>query len=476
MNAEGRTYATRGGRDRLLEELESEIKRHQAERKRLQAELGAERDDLERLQAKLSAEKNGGVLRKVAWKVKPEARKRRRRLIFLLLFVVVLAAYFLSAFSAFGVRPPVKFAQLAEEEQAVFERPEVYEPPEIQEHDAAASEQPAEEEESETNVYAATMTEEVKESLADLPERVYVPNIMDGTIDVIDPETFQTIDHFEVQQLPFHITPAWDMSVLLVNNEQSSTFTVIDPKTGRPSGITGAPYPYNFYYTPDGSRAIVVSERLQTIGFRDAETWELIGSVYVPWPGVDHLDFSADGSYFLASSEWSGVVSKIDVEKMELVDYVEVTGALPIDVRLSPDGSVFYVANQGSHGVSVIDPVAMEEIGFIPTGQGAHGLQISRDTKSMYVANRLEGTISVIDLATNRVVDTWVTGGTPDMMQISVDGRQLWVSGRYDGAVYVLDTRSGQRLATIYTGAQPHGLTYFPNPGRFSLGHNGVYR
>jgi hypothetical protein len=31
-------------------------------------------------------------------------------------------------------------------------------------------------------------------------------------------------------------------------------------------------------------------------------------------------------------------------------------------------------------------------------------------------------------------------------------------------------------LATVYTGFEPHGLSYFPNPGHFSLGHNGVYR
>ena len=400
----------------------------------------------------------------------------------LLFFVAVLAAYFSGAFSFLGVSPPAELERLSwvaqpveEEQQADYQQPE-YEQPVVEEQDAVP-EQSAEVEEPETNVYAATMSEDdIKNSLAGLPERVYVPNIVDGNVDVIDPETFQIVDHFEVEQLPYHITPSWDMSVLLVNNEESSTFTMIDPETGRPSGTTEASFPYNFYYTPDGSKAIVVAERLQTIGFRDAETWELIGSVYIPWPGVDHLDFSADGSYFLASSEWSGVVSKVDVETMELVGYVEVTGELPVDVRLSPDGSIFYVANQGSNGVSVIDPVAMEEIGFIPTGEGAHGLQISRDTEQMYVANRMEGTVSVIDLATNRVVDTWVTGGSPDMMQLSPDGRQLWVSGRYDGGVYVLDTESGGVLATIYTGVQPHGLTYFPNPGRFSLGHNGVYR
>ncbi|MBA3474335.1 MAG: YncE family protein [Rubrobacter sp.] len=423
--------------------------------------------------------------RKAFRKEKSKEGKQRwmRRVIFVLL-MALLAAYLFLEHTSYGnglVAQVTDLTRQGEEEQVAPEEPgsveeqAAIEEDEAQEEvaeDAAAEEQPAEEEE---NVYAATMTSEVKESLAGLPERVYVPNVVENSITVIDPATFQIVDSYQVEQLPYHITPSWDMSQLLVNNEESSTFTVIDPETGRPSDTVSAPFPYNFYYTPDGETAIVVVERLQTLEFRDTETWELQGSVYIPWPGVDHLDFSKDGDYFLASSEWSGVVSKVDVEKMELVDYVEV-GALPIDIKLSPDGEVFYVADQGTMGVHVIEPEEMKEIDFIPTGEGAHGLQVSRDTKSLYVSNRLEGTVSVIDFETRKVTDKWVTGGTPDMFQLSPDGRQLWVSGRYDGAVYVIDTRNGELLSTIYTGAQPHGLAYFPNPGRFSLGHNGVYR
>jgi YVTN family beta-propeller protein len=410
-------------------------------------------------------------------------QRRRRRLIFVLL-MTLLAAYLFLEHTSYGnglVAQVTDFTQQEEEQQQVAPEDSGYvdeqaagEGDEAQEEGAedAAEEQPAEEEE---NVYAATMTSEVKDSLAGLPERVYVPNVVENSITVIDPATFEIVDSYQVEQLPYHVTPSWDMSQLLVNNEESSTFTVIDPETGRPSDTISAPFPYNFYYTPDGKTAIVVVERLQTLEFRDPKTWELKGSVYIPWPGVDHLDFSKDGDYFLASSEWSGVVSKVDVEKMELVDYAEV-GALPIDIKLSPDGKYFYVADQGSMGVHVIEPEEMKEVDFVPTGQGAHGLQVSRDAKSLYVSNRLEGTVSVIDFKTRKVTDKWVTGGTPDMFQLSPDGRQLWVSGRYDGAVYVIDTESGELLSTIYTGAQPHGIAYFPNPGRFSLGHNGVYR
>ncbi|MGA8923065.1 MAG: YncE family protein [Candidatus Dormiibacterota bacterium] len=329
------------------------------------------------------------------------------------------------------------------------------------------------------NVYANTMSGTVPCPLCQLPPRVYVPNSTANTVDVIDPLNFKVVDHYAVGSIPHHISPAWDMSALYVENEGSSSLTVLDIHTGRPTGQTiPMPYPYNLYFTPDGTKAIDVVERLQRIEFLDPHNgWGLLKSVGIPWPGADHLDFSADGSYLMISTEYSGVVAKVDVNKMALVGFVQV-GGLPIDVKLSPDGSLFYVSNQGRMGVSVIDPASMKEIQFIPTGRGAHGLQVSRDTKSLYVSNRLEGSFSVIDFATRRVVAKWFIpgGGSPDMLQLSPDGTQLWASGRYNATVYVMNTITGQLLAKIRVGSQDHGLTYFPNVGLHSLGHNGVYR
>jgi YVTN family beta-propeller protein len=328
------------------------------------------------------------------------------------------------------------------------------------------------------NVYASTLSGTVPCPLCELKARVYVPNSMADTVDVIDPTTYKVVDHFRVGAIPHHIAPAWDMSALYVDNEGSSSLTVLDIHTGRPSGVVNIPFPYNLYFTPDGTKAIDVVERLNRIEFRDwRHGWKLLGAVGIPWPGADHLDFSADGSYFMVSTEYSGVVAKIDVNKMRLAGYVTV-GGLPIDVKLSPDGSLFYVTNQGRMGVSVVDPVAMKEIQFIPTGRGAHGLQVSRDTKSLYVSNRLEGSISVIDFATRTVTAKWRIpgGGSPDMLQLNPDGSRLWASGRYDATVYVFDTTSGQVIAKIPVGSEDHGLTFFPNAGLHSLGHNGVYR
>ncbi len=325
------------------------------------------------------------------------------------------------------------------------------------------------------NVYASTRTGRVPDRLAAIHPRVYVPNSSTNTVSVIDPATMTVIDSFVTGAIPHHITPAPDLSALYVDNEGSGTLTVIDVVTGRPSGQVPITYPYNLYFTVDGSRAVVVAERLRRLEFWDAHTWKQLRVVNIPWAGADHLDFTADGRYLFLSTEYTGMVARVDVEAMQLSGAVPV-GGLPVDVRLTPDGKLFYVANQGRGGVSLVDPEAMAEIGFVSTGRGAHGLQVSRDTTQMYVSNRLAGTISVIDIARREVVATWKVGGSPDMMQLSPDGSQLWVSGRYDGDVMVVDTRSGRVIRRIPTGAGAHGLTYFPNAGSISIGHNGVYR
>ena len=55
------------------------------------------------------------------------------------------------------------------------------------------------------------------------------------------------------------------------------------------------------------------------------------------------------------------------------------------------------------------------------------------------------------------------------------DGRTLWLSGRYDHVVYAFDTTTGE-VKIIPVGKEPHGLTVWPQPGRYSLGHTGNLR
>jgi YVTN family beta-propeller protein len=328
------------------------------------------------------------------------------------------------------------------------------------------------------NVYAAIAGKSFRPSVAGDPTYVYVPNGIPGTVEVIDPKTYKIVRtiHLGFGSFPEHVTPSWNMRWLYVDTSSANELAVIDPRTGRLVRIIhGVEHPYNLYFTLDGSKAIDVAEYSDRLDFMDPHTWKLIKSVPMPCNGPDHLDFSADGRYLLISCEYDGAVVKVNVRAMKVVGTIHV-GGLPVDVKLSRNGKVFFVANQGLGGVSVVDPVSMKVLGFIPTGRGAHGMAVSRDTEQLYVTNRLAGTISVIDFATRNVVRTWNVGGSPDMVQVSADGSQLWVSNRYGTTVEAISTIDGDVIRRIQVGRDPHGLSLFPQPGRFSLGHNGVYR
>jgi YVTN family beta-propeller protein len=168
----------------------------------------------------------------------------------------------------------------------------------------------------------------------------------------------------------------------------------------------------------------------------------------------------------------------VDVAAERVVKLIHLpSGSSPQDVKLSPDGKIFYVADLYKDGVWEIDSSSFTRVGFIETGAGAHGLYPSRSATRLYVSNRSAGTVSVISFATRRVVATWqIPGGSPDMGGVSASGHVLWLSGRYDDQVYAINTRTGKLIKRIAVGAAPHGLCVFPQPGRFSLGHTGVYR
>jgi YVTN family beta-propeller protein len=312
------------------------------------------------------------------------------------------------------------------------------------------------------------------------PARVYVPNSGGDSVDVIDPRTYKVVDRFPVGALPQHVTPSHDLKTLYVNDDVGNTLTPIDPVTGRPGKTIAVDDPYNLYFTIDGRYAIVVAERLHRLDFRDAHTFRLVRALTVPCAGVNHMDFSPDGRYVIASCEFSGRLLKVDVRRFRVLGVRTLPRrfSVPQDVRSSPDAKVFYVADLAAGGVWEIDPAHFKVIGFIHTGSGAHGLVVGRNGKVLYVANRNEGSVSVISFRSRKVIHKWHIpgGGSPDMGDVSANGKVLWLSGRYNSAVYAIDTRTGRLIARIPVGASPHGLSVWPQPGRYSLGHTGNMR
>jgi len=353
------------------------------------------------------------------------------------------------------------------------------------------------------NVYSETTAGKFSPAVSGALSRVYVPNLKSGDVYVIDPATFQVVDRFVVGGNPQHVIPSWDLKTLWIAGSAerglSGILTPIDPKTGKPGATIKVADAYNLYFTPNGQSAIVVAEALKRLEFRDPQTMKLQYNITTPdCSGVNHADFSLDGMYAYFTCEFSGGgLAKIDLMQRKVVSYLKLAreGAgqtapahsMPQDIRISPDGKFLFVADMEADGVFLIDLQTFKQAGFIPTGRGAHGLYPSRDGKKLYVTNRGThmndtkphgpGSVSVIDFAARQVEKTWTIagGGSPDMGNVSADGKLLWLSGRFDKLVYAIDTTTGN-VKTIPVGTEPHGLTIWPQPGRYSLGHTGVMR
>ena len=374
------------------------------------------------------------------------------------------------------------------------------------------------------NIYSETTADKVSAAIKDDLERIYVPNLRSGDVYVVDPVALKVVDRFKVGIGPQHIVPSWNLRTLWVtNNAEGRTdgsLTPIDPKTGKPGKPVMVDDPYNMYSTPDGKSAIVVAEARKRLDFRDPKTMAMQYSIDVPGcPGINHADFSIDGRFAIFTCEFSGTIAKIDLVERKVLGYLKlqmpstrlkekpgaprtqpgqvwepgeselctVEKGMPQDIRISPDGKRFYIADMHADGVHIVDGESFKQVGFIQTGLGAHGLYPSRDGKRLYVANRGShkihgarlgnGGVSVIDFATEKVVARWAVpgGGSPDMGNVSADGKYLWLAARYDDVIYRFDTANGD-VKQVKVGAEPHGLTVWPQPGRYSLGHTGNLR
>ncbi|MEO7242156.1 MAG: YncE family protein [Variovorax sp.] len=373
------------------------------------------------------------------------------------------------------------------------------------------------------NLYSETAAGKLSAAVRGDLERVYVPNRGSNDVSVVDPVTLAVVDRFKAGANPQHIVPAWNLRTLWVTNNAEGTpkgsLTPIDPRTGKPGKSIDVDDPYNMYFSPDGKSAIIVAEARKRLDFRDPQTMALQFSLATPGcPGINHADFAIDGRFAIFTCEFSGTLVKIDLVERKVLGYLKlsmpatrfketkaprvqpgqvwepgeteictVERGMPQDIRASPDGRHFYIADMHADGVHIVDGDAFKKVGFIATGLGAHGLYPSRDGRRLYVANRGshkirgaragDGGVTVIDFATEKIVARWGVpgGGSPDMGNVSADGKWLWLSGRYDDEIYRFDTTSGE-VRKIKVGTEPHGLTVWPQPGRYSFGHTGNMR
>jgi DNA-binding beta-propeller fold protein YncE len=102
------------------------------------------------------------------------------------------------------------------------------------------------------------------------------------TVQVIDPSTFAVIATYPTGREPQHVVASWDMKTLWVNDDLGNDMVPIDPVTGKPGTRVPVEDPYNLYFTPDGTQALVMAERMHRIEVHNPQTMAFSGLCQCP--------------------------------------------------------------------------------------------------------------------------------------------------------------------------------------------------
>ncbi len=325
--------------------------------------------------------------------------------------------------------------------------------------------------------------------------RVYVPNLRSNDVYVIDPATRKVVDRFPVGFLPQHVVPAWDLQTLWVANNgrrrSDGSLTPIDPKTGRPGASVPVADPYNMYFTPDGKSAIVVAERLKRLDFRDPHTMALQQSVPTPGcSGVNHADFSIDGRYAIFTCEFrGGGLVKVDMVNRKVLGYLKLDArGMPQDIRISPDGKVFFVADMLADGVFVVDGDSFHQGGLHPD-RDRHARPLPEPRRHQALRRRTAARTRSTARRTGRAASASSTlpparSRRPGRSPAAAAPTWAMSAPTANSCGCPAATTTSSTTSTPTTGAvtkipvgiEPHGLTVWPQPGRYSLGHTGNMR
>jgi YVTN family beta-propeller protein len=272
--------------------------------------------------------------------------------------------------------------------------------------------------------------------------RIYVANIFDNTVSVIDGTTNTVIATVDVGNSP--------------------TDAAVNPSTNR------------IYVTSAGAVSVI-----------DGTTNEVITTIGI---SADGVAVNPDTNRIYVTS--AGAVSVIDGTTNEVIDTVDVGGS-PIDVAVNPStnriyvGTITEVQETFRSAVSVIDGTTNQVIDTFDLGSGVAGasdvaVAVNPSTNRIYVITNIidsrgAGVITVIDGTTNTVIATVNDPETdPTDVAVNPSTNRIYVTNVLDfgasAGVYVIDGTTNEVIATI-GGFSAVGVAVNPNTNRIYVTH-----
>ncbi len=240
-----------------------------------------------------------------------------------------------------------------------------------------------------------------------------------GKVLFYDAYTNDLLKEVEVGNHPAHVVYSGDGKYVLVTNNEDNTVSVIDPETYEVvrTILTGNG-PHGFRISADSKFAYIANMGEDTISVINLETFEEERMKAGNTPVTTGV--TKDGETLAVTLFSENALAIVDLKTKQVVK-VEV-GIGPAQLYIGPEGKFAYVANQGteespSNSMTIVDLETKTVVDEIKTGNGAHGVTVSKDGKFAYVTNMFDNTVSIIDLESKKI-ETIDVGEIPNGITI----------------------------------------------------------
>ncbi|GAB4372411.1 MAG: hypothetical protein Kow00128_21120 [Deltaproteobacteria bacterium] len=261
------------------------------------------------------------------------------------------------------------------------------------------------------------------------------------------------------------LTP--DGGKLYVTNMSDGTVSVVDTATRQVvKTVQVGAGPVDVAVTPDGSKAFVSNEGGRSVSVIDTGSDNVVATItdLPPWPE----EIAVDGQ-FAYLAHWSyTALSKIDTS-----NYSVSTSASPMrpcqGIALHPEENTVYLTYYTFYWGNAVAAVDRSNGGLLATIPGPDlnwSAAVAGSNRNLYVANPQINKVSIYNTGTNQAIDQLAVGGSPRGVAAGPGGAKVYVANLYDDTVSVIDTASNTVIGTpIPAGDGANDVAVSPDGG-----------
>lgn len=298
----------------------------------------------------------------------------------------------------------------------------------------------------------------------------YVANSYSNTVSVIDLSADKLVANRSVGTAPVNPTFNRDWSRLYVSNVMDGTLSVIDSKTSEVIKTipAGAPHPSGLRFLPDGKRLVIsfigdkVTDR-GMLGIMDLGTGKLVKTIPVQAQS-ERFDVTPDGKRAYVANLVGQSISVVDLDKGAVVQTIPSPEKLPFNVLVSPNGKKVFVASVMGRTILEIDAATNTVAQVIKTPAGPNGMTFTPDGDNILFTAVYAGRLQSYNLSAKVVSDGNFVGLLPGFLRLAPDGLKGILVRPYGRQVSIFDGTTLQVTKNIETGIGPSTVAICGNP------------